>query len=93
MNLPGLTGAIATNQPPQPTQHYSISKSFMQGDRRRVKTITNQPTASLTDDEWFAQGKADAWLGRPKQAPEHDPQAASLYDLGYDEGIIQRSPS
>ncbi|HEY9642044.1 MAG TPA: hypothetical protein V6C57_16270 [Coleofasciculaceae cyanobacterium] len=47
---------------------------------------------SMTQEDWFSRGKEDAWLGRPKHAPEHDPQEASLYDLGYGEGKIQRSP-
>lgn len=46
----------------------------------------------MSYEDWFMQGKADAWLGLPKHPPEDDPQAASLYDLGYDEGVIQRSP-
>ncbi|MGG6293924.1 hypothetical protein ACQ4M4_05835 [Leptolyngbya sp. AN02str] len=46
--------------------------------------------ASETD--WFDQGKEDAWLKRSKRPPEHDPEAASLYDLGYSEGSTQRSP-
>jgi Holliday junction resolvasome RuvABC DNA-binding subunit len=45
----------------------------------------------LTDEDWFNIGKEDAWSRRPQQAPEHDPQAASLYDLGYNEGEITRS--
>ncbi|HEY9771289.1 MAG TPA: hypothetical protein V6C71_22800 [Coleofasciculaceae cyanobacterium] len=40
----------------------------------------------MTDQDWIDQGKADAWAGKPKQPPEHDPQAASMYDLGYCEG-------
>jgi hypothetical protein len=46
----------------------------------------------MTNEDWFAQGKEDTWHCRPKSPPEHDPQAASLYDLGYDEGLIGRSP-
>ena len=49
-------------------------------------------TALMTDEEWINQGKADAWAGKSKQIPEHDPQAASMYDLGYCEGEIERSP-
>jgi hypothetical protein len=54
---------------------------------------------SLTDDDWFSQGKNDAWSGRTKQAPIEDPSDASQYDLGYSEGstrnppIIGRTPS
>lgn len=47
----------------------------------------------LGDEDWFNLGKADAWAGRAKQPPEHSPQAASLYDLGYNEGEIERSPT
>ena len=49
-------------------------------------------TALMNNEEWINQGKADAWEGKPKQTPEHDPQAASMYDLGYCEGVIERSP-
>lgn len=42
---------------------------------------------------WFDRGKEDAWSGKPKQPPEHDPQAASFYDLGYSEGKIERPPT
>ncbi len=53
----------------------------------------NDFTISLmTDEDWIDQGKADAWAGKSKQIPEHDPQAASMYDLGYCEGEIGRSP-
>ncbi len=50
------------------------------------------PTALMTDEDWINQGKADAWARKPKHSPEHDPQAASMYDLGYCEGAIERSP-
>ena len=46
-----------------------------------------------SDQEWFDRGKEDAWLGKSKQPPEHDPQAASFYDLGYSEGEIERPPT
>lgn len=49
-------------------------------------------TALMTDEDWINQGKADAWAKKPKQGPEHDSQAASMYDLGYCEGGIERSP-
>lgn len=45
-------------------------------------------TDLMTNEDWINQGKADAWAGKPKQTPEHDPQAASMYDLGYCEGEI-----
>ncbi|MGF1589491.1 MAG: hypothetical protein ACFCU7_09630 [Pleurocapsa sp.] len=43
----------------------------------------------MTDEDWIDRGKADAWAGKPKDSPEHDPQAASMYDLGYCEGEIE----
>lgn len=46
----------------------------------------------ITDEDWIDRGKADAWAGKSKKSPEHDPQAASMYDLGYCEGEIERSP-
>ena len=49
-------------------------------------------TTLMSDEDWINQGKADAWMGKSKQTPEHDPQAASMYDLGYCEGEIARSP-
>ena len=54
--------------------------------------MNNVSVALMTDEDWINQGKADAWEGKPKQTPEHDPQAASMYDLGYCEGEIERSP-
>ena len=54
--------------------------------------MDNIHNALMTDEDWINQGKADAWEGKPKQTPEHDPQAASMYDLGYCEGEIERSP-
>lgn len=54
--------------------------------------MNSQDASSRVDEDWFSRGKDDAWAKRPKHAPEHDPQAASLYDLGYSEGEIQRSP-
>ncbi len=44
-------------------------------------------------EDWFSRGKEDAWSGRSKRAPEQDPEAASLYDLGYSEGVIERPPT
>jgi hypothetical protein len=43
-------------------------------------------------EDGFTQGKADAWAGRSKSPPEEDVEAASLYDLGFSEGAIRRSP-
>ena len=49
-------------------------------------------TSWMTNEDWFNQGKTDAWEDRPKSPPE-DPQAASMYDLGYSEGGIEHSPN
>ena len=46
----------------------------------------------MSNEDWFNLGKADAWAGRPKLPPEHDSQAASMYELGYSEGKIERPP-
>jgi hypothetical protein len=54
--------------------------------------MDNVSNIYMTNEDWINQGKADAWAGKPKQIPEHDPQAASMYDLGYCEGEIGRSP-
>jgi hypothetical protein len=54
--------------------------------------MTSLEPPPIDDEDWFDRGKTDAWLGRPKQAPEHDPKAASWYDLGYGEGATQPSP-
>ncbi|NJO77601.1 MAG: hypothetical protein HC827_03165 [Cyanobacteria bacterium RM1_2_2] len=55
-------------------------------------SIMTEYKVYITPEDWFNRGKEDAWSGHPKQAP-CDPQAASLYDLGYSEGKIQRSPT
>jgi hypothetical protein len=49
-------------------------------------------TRSMTDEDWFNLGREDGWFRRPKQPPQ-DPQAASLYDLGYSEGVIEHPPT
>ncbi len=53
--------------------------------------LEHQSNITQAQADWFDRGKQDAWAGKAKQPPE-DPQAASLYDLGYSEGNIQRSP-
>lgn len=55
-------------------------------------SISDYATRSLTDCDWIDRGKADAWAGKPKSPPEHNPQAASMYDLGYCEGEIEKPP-
>jgi hypothetical protein len=54
--------------------------------------MNKDSNANMSDRDWNDKGKSDAWEGKPKQPPEHDPQAASMYDLGYCEGEIERSP-
>ncbi len=49
-------------------------------------------TFQISAEDWFNLGKSDAWAGRSKSPPEGDVEAASLYDLGFSEGAIQRSP-
>ncbi len=49
--------------------------------------------SSQSNQEWFDRGKEDAWAGQSKRPPEHDPSAASFYDLGYSEGEIERPPT
>ena len=56
-------------------------------------SMTDYATRSLTDRDWIDRGKADAWAGKAKQPPEHDPQASSMYDLGYCEGEIEKPPT
>jgi|UPI00035DB5BD hypothetical protein len=59
-------------------------------DRFGVNFLMESNTSPHPHQEWFDRGKEDAWSGRSKQPPEHDPQAASFYDLGYSEGEIER---
>ncbi|BCL39742.1 hypothetical protein [Nostoc sp. MS1] len=40
---------------------------------------------------WSTSRKSDAWEGKPKAPPEHDTEAASMYELGYSEGEIKTS--
>lgn len=54
--------------------------------------MNNVSNSQMSDRDWIDRGKADAWAGKAKCPPEHDPQAASMYDLGYCEGEIERSP-
>jgi hypothetical protein len=54
--------------------------------------MKNESVVWMSDEDWFNIGKADTWAGKPKQPPEHDSQAASLYELGYSEGTIEHSP-
>lgn len=52
----------------------------------------NSADFSLSDEDWMSLGKADAWEGKPKRPPQEDSQAASMYELGYAEGVTQRPP-
>ncbi|MEM7758151.1 MAG: hypothetical protein AAF298_08510 [Cyanobacteria bacterium P01_A01_bin.40] len=56
--------------------------------------ITSKETTVswMTDEDWLNLGKSDAWAGKPKSAPENDVLAASMYDLGYSEGSIEKAP-
>jgi hypothetical protein len=54
--------------------------------------MTVVTTLPNTAEDGFTQGKADAWAGQSKSPPEEDVEAASLYDLGFSEGAIRRSP-
>jgi hypothetical protein len=54
--------------------------------------MNNLGESYMTNEDWLNLGKADAWAGRPKQAPSDNAQAASMYDLGYSEGQIEHSP-
>ncbi|MEM7591237.1 MAG: hypothetical protein AAF383_06910 [Cyanobacteria bacterium P01_A01_bin.83] len=54
--------------------------------------ISDKLIRAMTDRDWIDRGKADAWAGKPKSPPEHDPTAASMYDLGYCEGEIEKPP-
>ena len=59
-----------------------------------MKPALSHPLANQIDNtEWFNQGKNDAWEGKPKQPPQHNCQAASLYELGYSEGQIEPNPT
>lgn len=52
-------------------------------------TTKNTLSSEMSDEDWFNLGKSDAWAGKPKAPPEHDTQAASMYELGYSEGEIK----
>jgi hypothetical protein len=54
--------------------------------------MTTLVSIPIDHEAWFDRGKTDAWLEQPKSTPEHDPTAASWYDLGYGEGVTQASP-
>jgi hypothetical protein len=53
-----------------------------------METPQTGALAGVSDEDWLNQGKADAWAGNPKCAPDSNSEAASLYDLGYCEGKI-----
>ncbi|MBD2255922.1 hypothetical protein [Nostoc parmelioides] len=47
----------------------------------------------MSNEDWVNLGKSDAWEGKPKAPPEHDTEAASMYELGYIEGEIEKPPT
>lgn len=56
--------------------------------------ISDMDDYQLRDSsDWFNQGKADAWEGKPKQPPQHNCEMASLYELGYSEGLVEPKPT
>ena len=55
-------------------------------------TTNNSSTPWMTDEDWVNLGKSDAWAGKPKLPPEDNVLAASMYDLGYSQAGIERSP-
>jgi hypothetical protein len=54
--------------------------------------MDKDPTPWNSVEDGFNRGKTDAWAGRSKSPPEEDVVEASLYDLGFSEGAIRRSP-
>ena len=58
----------------------------------KKEKIKRTSVSWMTNEEWFELGKADAWSKKPKLPPEHDSVAASMYELGYCEGEIERPP-
>jgi hypothetical protein len=55
-------------------------------------TNNNQSNSFLTNEDYFNFGKSDAWVGKPKRPPEDTVEGAELYDLGYNEGMIEYAP-
>ncbi len=64
-----------------------------QNPNEAKKTGKQLPNLNLSNEEWFNYGKAHAWAKRPKLLPEQDSIAATMYDLGYSEGLIQTPPT
>ncbi len=58
----------------------------------KKEKIKRTSVSWMSDEEWFNLGKSDAWEKKPKLPPEHDSQAASMYELGYCEGKIKSTP-
>jgi hypothetical protein len=52
-----------------------------------------QANSFLTPEDYFNYGKSDAWVGKPKCPPEDTVEGAELYDLGYNEGMIEYAPT
>lgn len=57
----------------------------------RLSDDSKDVPEQIAQEDWFSRGKADALMGYSKQPPETDPEEASQYDLGYEEGSIQHS--
>ena len=57
------------------------------------KTSIQLNNLNTCNEDWFNLGKSDAWARRPKFLPEQDSTAASMYELGYSEGLTQISPT
>jgi hypothetical protein len=55
-------------------------------------TNNNRSNSFLTEEDYFNLGKSDAWAGKPKLSPEDTVEGAELYDLGYNEGMIEYAP-
>ncbi|MBD2505364.1 hypothetical protein [Anabaena azotica] len=53
----------------------------------------DKSSSGMNHEDWLNIGKSDAWAGKPKAPPEHDTQAASMYELGYSEGKIENPPT
>jgi hypothetical protein len=53
---------------------------------------SNSSNSFLTNEDYFNLGKSDAWAKKPKLPPEDTVEGAELYDLGYNEGMIEYAP-
>ena len=85
---------VGSFQMVEPLERYieRLGRPRLSGEHLGVMLMSDNDS-SQSDQEWLDRGKEDAWAGKSKQPPEHDPQAASFYDLGYSEGEIERPPT